>query len=173
MNIATGPLDKPITRGLYRYSRHPMYIAMALLFVGASIASASWFLLVLSVLLIITHFYNAISEERECLKVYGNAYREYMNKTPRWIGIPRYCLNCRRCLLCPQEINIPKIIQFLESMENATLPGVHSQLKKQYGKLEKTFDDCTDCKECEERCSQSFPIVERLKKAEHVLGGLS
>jgi len=27
-------------------------------------------------------------EEAECLGHYGAAYREYMNRTPRWIGIP-------------------------------------------------------------------------------------
>jgi protein-S-isoprenylcysteine O-methyltransferase Ste14 len=26
VNVATGPVDKPITKGLYRYSRHPMYV---------------------------------------------------------------------------------------------------------------------------------------------------
>jgi protein-S-isoprenylcysteine O-methyltransferase Ste14 len=28
-------------------------------------------------------------EEQGCLKHYGDVYREYMNRTPRWIGIPR------------------------------------------------------------------------------------
>lgn len=52
-------------------------------------ASASWLFLLLSIVLIITHFYNAVPEERECLEVYGNAYREYINRTPRWVGIPK------------------------------------------------------------------------------------
>jgi len=29
------------------------------------------------------------SEERFCLEKYGDAYREYMNRTPRYIGIPK------------------------------------------------------------------------------------
>jgi protein-S-isoprenylcysteine O-methyltransferase Ste14 len=29
------------------------------------------------------------AEERSLLNRYGNTYREYMNKTPRWIGIPK------------------------------------------------------------------------------------
>jgi protein-S-isoprenylcysteine O-methyltransferase Ste14 len=29
------------------------------------------------------------AEERFLLEKYGDAYREYMNKTPRWIGIPK------------------------------------------------------------------------------------
>ena len=30
-----------------------------------------------------------IDEGRVCLEAYGNAYREYVDKTPRWIGIPK------------------------------------------------------------------------------------
>jgi protein-S-isoprenylcysteine O-methyltransferase Ste14 len=89
VNIASIPVDKPITRGLYRYSRHPMYVTLPLVFIRTGIASASWLFLLLSIVLVITHFLNAIPEERECLEVYGNAYREYMDRTPRWIGIPK------------------------------------------------------------------------------------
>ena len=89
VNVATSLADKPVTKGLYRYSRHPMYVTLPLIFIGTGIASASWLFLLLSIILIITHFYNAIPEEHECLEVYGNAYREYMNRTPRWIGIPK------------------------------------------------------------------------------------
>ncbi len=89
VNVATSPVDEPVTKGLYRYSRHPMYVTLPLIFIGTGIASASWLFLLLSIILIITHFYNAIPEEHECLEVYGNAYREYMNRTPRWIGISK------------------------------------------------------------------------------------
>ena len=89
VNVATSLADKPVTKGLYRHSRHPMYVTLPLIFIGTGIASASWLFLLLSIVLIITHFYNAIPEEHECLEVYGNAYREYMNRTPRWIGIPK------------------------------------------------------------------------------------
>ncbi len=89
VNVATSPFDKPVTKGLYRYSRHPMYVTFPLIFIGTSIATASWLFLLLSIVLIITHFYNGTIEERECLEVYGKAYREYMNKTPKWVGIPK------------------------------------------------------------------------------------
>jgi protein-S-isoprenylcysteine O-methyltransferase Ste14 len=29
------------------------------------------------------------AEERFLLEKYGDAYREYMSKTPRWLGIPK------------------------------------------------------------------------------------
>ena len=89
VNVATSPFDKPVTKGLYRYSRHPMYISFPLIFIGMSIASVSWLFLLLSIVLIITHFYNGTIEERECLEVYGKAYREYMIKTPKWVVIPK------------------------------------------------------------------------------------
>jgi len=92
-NFATTPWDKPITKGLYRYSRHPMYITASLFLLAVSIASASWLFLLLSILFTILHFMNAISEERFCLKKYGDAYREYMDRTPRWIGIPKSVKN--------------------------------------------------------------------------------
>ena len=85
----TTPLDEPLTKGLYRYSRHPIYLTIFLRFMGVGIASTSWlFLLFLIVHIILTNFL-VIAEERFLLEKYGNTYREYMNKTPRWIGIPK------------------------------------------------------------------------------------
>ena len=89
VNVASSPVDEPITKGLYRYSRHPMYVTLPLIFIGTSIASASWLFLSLSIMLVITHFYNAIPEERVCLEAHSSAYGEYMKRTPRWVGMPK------------------------------------------------------------------------------------
>jgi protein-S-isoprenylcysteine O-methyltransferase Ste14 len=89
VNIANTPVNRPVTTGLYRYSRHPMYVTSFLAPVGAGVASASWLFLLLSVLCIITHFINGIFEERLCLEAYGSDYQEYLDMTPRWIGIPK------------------------------------------------------------------------------------
>ena len=89
VNFATTPLAEPITKGLYSYSRHPMYLAMFFEYIGMSTASASWVLLVFSTAFIILVGMEAVSEELFCLGQYGDAYREYMNRTPRWIGIPK------------------------------------------------------------------------------------
>ena len=90
VNFATNPLDKLVNKGLYRYSRHPMYlVATALMFIGVGIASASWIFLLISILRTIASVMLIIPEERYCLKKYGDAYREYMQRTPRWIGIPK------------------------------------------------------------------------------------
>jgi len=89
LNFASSPKDEVITKGLYRFSRNPMYIGMLLMQIGLGIACSSWLYLLLTVVLAI--MLNAVSpsEERYCFYRYGDDYREYMNKTPRWIGIPK------------------------------------------------------------------------------------
>ena len=88
-NVASTPLGKPFTKGVYRYSRNPMYLCMIILFIGIGIASASWFYLLLSAIFIVMTHFVVVVEERSCLEKLGNAYREYINRTPRWIGIPK------------------------------------------------------------------------------------
>ena len=89
LDFSTTAVDKPVTKGVYCFSRNPMYFGMFLIFGGTSIACVSWvFLLFTAVFIILSHI-DVVSEERSCLQKYGNAYREYMNRTPRWIGIPK------------------------------------------------------------------------------------
>ena len=89
INIVDIPPGEPFTKGLYRYSRHPMGLASFLIFLGAGIASASWLFLLLSIVLIVLSLVLIRVEERHCLEKFGDAYREYMNRTPRWIGLPK------------------------------------------------------------------------------------
>jgi len=89
VNIVDIPLGEPWNKGLYRYSRHPMTLAGYLIFIGAGIASASWVFLLFSIVYIILSAIPTIAEERFCLEKFGTVYHEYMNRTPRWIGIPK------------------------------------------------------------------------------------
>jgi protein-S-isoprenylcysteine O-methyltransferase Ste14 len=80
------PINNLVTKGIYKYSRNPMYLGMILIFTGIGIACLSWlFLLLTFIFLIVTHFL-ILSEEDYCLKVYKKEYKNYMNKTSRWIG---------------------------------------------------------------------------------------
>ena len=85
----TTPPNEPFTKGIYRYSRHPLFFSLFLRFVGVGIASVSWLFILLSIVLIVLVRSVAIAEERWCLEKYGDAYKEYMDRTPRWIGIPK------------------------------------------------------------------------------------
>jgi protein-S-isoprenylcysteine O-methyltransferase Ste14 len=87
--VAGTPTDKPFTSGVYRFSRHPMYLSMILVYLGVSIAAASWLFFLITIITTFLQCYQMIKEEKFCLDKFGSAYREYMDKTPRWIGIPK------------------------------------------------------------------------------------
>jgi len=88
---ATTPAGEPVAKGIYRYSRHPMYVTGVFIFLGVSILSASWVFLLVTIIfgVGVTRPYFIKIEEAQCLGHYGAPYREYVNSTPRWIGIPR------------------------------------------------------------------------------------
>jgi protein-S-isoprenylcysteine O-methyltransferase Ste14 len=88
-NFATSPKDKVITKGLYSVSRNPMYAGILLTQIGLGIACSSWLYLFLTVVLMILLNADLPAEERYCLYMYGDKYRKYRNRTPRWIGIPK------------------------------------------------------------------------------------
>jgi protein-S-isoprenylcysteine O-methyltransferase Ste14 len=95
LNFATSPKDKVITKGLYRFTRNPTYIGIILMQIGLGIACSSWLYLLLTVALMILLNANLSAEERYCLYRFGDDYRKYKNKTPRWIGMPRLGKNNR------------------------------------------------------------------------------
>jgi protein-S-isoprenylcysteine O-methyltransferase Ste14 len=88
---ASTPVGEPVTKGIYRYSRHPMYVTGIFMFLGVGIVSASWIFLVVTLIfgVGVTRPYFVKIEEAQCLGHYGAIYREYMNRTPRWLGIPK------------------------------------------------------------------------------------
>ena len=88
-DFATTPLGEPVTKGIYRISRHPTYLSGFLVYLGMGIACASWVLLLCAVLWIVLWCIAVPAEERFLLEKYGDAYREYMSRTPRWLGIPK------------------------------------------------------------------------------------
>lgn len=87
-SFSTAPLDEPISRGVYAISRHPMYLGFFLAYLGIGIASASWVFLLCALVWIVSWQIGVEEEERILLEKYGEAYRQYMNRTPRWIGFP-------------------------------------------------------------------------------------
>ncbi|MCP8321686.1 MAG: hypothetical protein H3Z52_12225 [archaeon] len=49
LSFHTTPVDKSVTRGVYRISRNPMYFGMFLIGIGIGIACVSWLFLLLTV----------------------------------------------------------------------------------------------------------------------------
>ena len=89
ISLDATPINRPATTGLYQISRNPIYLGCFLIYIGTGIACASWLFLLLTAIWIVLYDILVAPEENWCLEKYGNAYREYMNRTPKWIGIPK------------------------------------------------------------------------------------
>ncbi len=90
INFATTSVEnEPVTKGIYRFSRNPLYFGAFIVFVGIGIACASWIFLLFALIFIILWHITLSWEEQDLLNFYGDAYREYMKVTPKWIGIPK------------------------------------------------------------------------------------
>jgi protein-S-isoprenylcysteine O-methyltransferase Ste14 len=84
LNFKDTPLNQPVTKGVYKVSRHPQIVALSILFLGICVAIGSWaalFKLVMSRLL--QHF-GILAEEEVCLKQYGESYRVFLKRVPRY-----------------------------------------------------------------------------------------
>ena len=89
INVARTEPGEPFVRGAYRYSRHPMYLSMFLVYAAVSVAALSWLFSVITLITIVLQRSQAIREERYCLEKFGRAYRQHMIRTHRWIGVPQ------------------------------------------------------------------------------------
>ena len=77
-----------VTRGPYAYSRHPMYLAELGLWAGWAILYGSILVLAGFVVLCVVVSMLAPREERALEAKFGEAYRRYRARVPRWVGIP-------------------------------------------------------------------------------------
>jgi protein-S-isoprenylcysteine O-methyltransferase Ste14 len=84
INYANTPADQPVTSGLYRISRHPQQFMISVSFLGVSIAIGSWIAFILICIGIIAAHYKVLAEEKACLQVYSESYRNYMDRVPRY-----------------------------------------------------------------------------------------
>ncbi|MFX0065097.1 MAG: methyltransferase family protein [Candidatus Hermodarchaeota archaeon] len=83
-DFAKTPLDEPVTRRLYKISRHPQETMIAVILLGVSIAIGSLFAVLFHIFLrILTHF-RLVAEEQACLQQYGESYQEYLDRVPRY-----------------------------------------------------------------------------------------
>jgi protein-S-isoprenylcysteine O-methyltransferase Ste14 len=74
-----------VTRGPYRWVRHPFYDAVALLLTANALAAANWFLLVGGALALALIVLRTKKEEDRLVARFGDSYREYMNRTGRFL----------------------------------------------------------------------------------------
>ncbi len=84
-NYGTTPINKPITKGMYRISRHPLYLCWTIMLIGICISTASWLLIILTILYHIPSHILILGEEKYCRKKYGRSYNRYTRNVPRYL----------------------------------------------------------------------------------------
>ena len=89
VSFGTTSHDEIVSKGTYRISRNPVFLSGFLADFGLGIACASWIYVLYAVIDLILMHFHARAEERFLLEKYGDTYRDYMNRIPRWIGIPK------------------------------------------------------------------------------------
>jgi protein-S-isoprenylcysteine O-methyltransferase Ste14 len=86
------PIDPPkelVARGLYRYSRNPMYVGITAILLGEALLWRSRALLEYAAIVFGFFFLFVLAYEEPVLeKKFGNAYERYRQVVPRWI--PRF-----------------------------------------------------------------------------------
>jgi protein-S-isoprenylcysteine O-methyltransferase Ste14 len=71
--------------GVFRISRHPMYLGIMMIYLGLTLSTMS--VVALAVLVMIFFFYNYLAayEETQLIRFFGERYLGYMEKTRRWL----------------------------------------------------------------------------------------
>ena len=88
------PTSALVTGGIFRHLRNPMYVGLCLLLIGAAVLLASvWTLATTLLFALVLHAGVVRREERYLAGKFGEAYRDYCARVPRYgwsrIGPPR------------------------------------------------------------------------------------
>lgn len=84
--IETGEL---VTSGVFRWSRHPQNLGWGLFMVGVGLVSRSLLALLMALVFWVMFVAYVPLEERYLEDLYGEAYREYQQRTYRYFGPPK------------------------------------------------------------------------------------
>ena len=85
INFVTTPLDKPVTKGIYKIGRNPNYIINALIVISCTMMSGVWIIIIALIPYIVSIHYVILAEERYCKEIYKNEYEIYLKNVKRYI----------------------------------------------------------------------------------------
>ena len=84
--VPTSPPKRLVVKGVYKYTRNPMYISVLLILLGYFIVFGQLLLLLnLSIMAIFFHLFITRYEEPTLKKKFGDNYTEYCKQVPRWL----------------------------------------------------------------------------------------
>jgi protein-S-isoprenylcysteine O-methyltransferase Ste14 len=80
------PATALVVVGPFRFTRNPLYVALAILFLGLTFEfNTAWGLVVLVPLLLVMHYGVILREERYLERKFGDPYRDYCRKVRRYL----------------------------------------------------------------------------------------
>ena len=77
--------NKLVSSGIYKYIRHPMYSSLFFLTSGAFLKHSTWYGLVPAFAASVFIYMAVKKEEKENISYFGEAYKEYIQKTKMFI----------------------------------------------------------------------------------------
>ena len=84
------PAAMLVEEGPFRFSRNPMYLGMVLISAGLALATGMLVNLIFPVLLAMWLHLSFIAAEETYLTLqFGESFKAYCQRIPRWLGIPR------------------------------------------------------------------------------------
>jgi protein-S-isoprenylcysteine O-methyltransferase Ste14 len=89
--VVTRKAHTLVTRGPYRWVRHPFYDSAALLVLASALIAANWFVLLTGALVFVLLAVRTGTEERNLETRFGQSYRAYRDATGRFL--PRLSRN--------------------------------------------------------------------------------
>lgn len=83
-------------------------------------------------------------------------------------GFDDLCTQCGYCLPCPEGVEIPKLMEaYNHKILGRGDQDIVNRLKWHWGLPPEDAGACVECGQCEDKCTQHLPIIERLK---HIAG---
>lgn len=81
------PVQKVLTcTGPYRFMRNPVYVGNTMMLLGITFTSRLlWFLPIMLLWCLVVYSLVIRHEERHLLEKYGNSYKQYLHRVPRWL----------------------------------------------------------------------------------------
>ena len=82
---ATRKEHKLVTRGIYRWIRHPLYTIGSSFIISFGMMADNWFIAAFGILAFILMASRTPKEEANLVEKFGDEYREYMKRTGRYL----------------------------------------------------------------------------------------
>ncbi|MGZ3442633.1 MAG: methyltransferase family protein [Polyangia bacterium] len=80
------PAPSLLVEGIYRYTRNPMYVSMAMLQIGVGLMLGNlWVILLAAVSLLVVHYSAVLPEEAYLDEKFGEPYRQYKKSVRRYL----------------------------------------------------------------------------------------